>query len=143
MSTVEYTNGQLDERLWERRAVRAQVITAEPELRCQAAPATTSSNAFSPGIGDDLGLPGTALVPRLAALTAVTGLRELYASDEARPRRRPLIPASGRAGPLSPAWRWRRVRGQLRRPLCESTACWSWALFIVERPGTFIRRASS
>jgi hypothetical protein len=36
MSTVEYTNGQLDERCCERRARRAQVITAEPELRDRA-----------------------------------------------------------------------------------------------------------
>jgi hypothetical protein len=35
-------------------------------------------------IGQDLGQPGTALAPRLAALTAVTGLRELYETDEAR-----------------------------------------------------------
>lgn len=35
-------------------------------------------------IGQDLGQPGTALAPRLVALTAVTGLRELYESDEAR-----------------------------------------------------------
>jgi hypothetical protein len=35
-------------------------------------------------IGDDLGLAGTALVPRVAAVAAVTGLREIYESDEAR-----------------------------------------------------------
>ena len=35
-------------------------------------------------IGEDLGLPGTSLVPRVSALTAVMGLRELYESDEAR-----------------------------------------------------------
>ena len=84
MSTVEYTNGQLDERFWERRALRAQVITAEPELRGRArAGYYQFESVLSQAIGDDLGLPGTALVPRLAALTAVTGLRELYESDEA------------------------------------------------------------
>jgi AcrR family transcriptional regulator len=85
MSTVEYTDGQLDERFWERRALRARVITAEPELRGRArAGYYKFEQALSQAIGDDLGLPGTALVPRLAALTAVTGLRELYESDEAR-----------------------------------------------------------
>ena len=85
MSTVEYTNGQLDDRFWERRALRAQVITAEPELRGRArAGYYAFERLLAQAIGDDLGLPGTALVPRLAALTAVTGLRELYESDEAR-----------------------------------------------------------
>ena len=84
MGTVEYTNGQVDERFWERRALRAQVITAEPELRGRArAGYYQFERVLSQAIGDDLGLPGTALVPRLAALTAVTGLRELYESDEA------------------------------------------------------------
>ncbi len=62
----------------------AQVITAEPELRGRArAGYYQFEQVLSQAIGDDLGLPGTALVPRLAALTAVTGLRELYESDEA------------------------------------------------------------
>jgi AcrR family transcriptional regulator len=84
MTSVEYTNGQLDERFWERRALRARVITAEPELRGRArAGYYQFERVLAQAIGDDLGLPGTALVPRLAALTAVTGLRELYESDEA------------------------------------------------------------
>jgi hypothetical protein len=44
-----------------------------------------------------MGLPPTALVPRLAAQAAVTGLREVYESDEARtagpqPRAADLVP---------------------------------------------------
>src|SRR6185437_1028843 len=35
-------------------------------------------------VGADLGQAGTALVPRLAALTAVAGLRDLYETDELR-----------------------------------------------------------
>ena len=39
--------------------------------------------ALADAIRQDLGRPGTALTPRLAALTAVTGLRELYETDGA------------------------------------------------------------
>jgi hypothetical protein len=62
-----------------------QVITAEPELRDRAGAGYYQfERELAQAIGDDLGLPGTALVPRLAALTAVTGLRKLYESDDAR-----------------------------------------------------------
>ena len=40
-------------------------------------------------IGADLGQDGTALVPRLAALAAVAGLRDLYETDELRALRSP------------------------------------------------------
>jgi AcrR family transcriptional regulator len=85
MSTVGYAHAQLDERIWERRALRARVMLGEPELRGRArAGYYQFERVLSGAIGDDLGLSGTALIPRLAALTAVTGLRELYESDEAR-----------------------------------------------------------
>ncbi len=85
MTTVEYVNGQLDEKFWQRRALRARVIRAEPELRGRArAGYYEFERVLAEAIGDDLGLAGTALVPRVAALTAVTGLREIYESDEAR-----------------------------------------------------------
>jgi AcrR family transcriptional regulator len=72
-------------RFWERRALRAHIINAEPELRGRArAGYHAFERAVADAIGADLGMPGTALVPQLAALTAVTGLRELYESDEAR-----------------------------------------------------------
>jgi hypothetical protein len=35
-------------------------------------------------IGEDLGQSANSLIPRLAALSAVAGLRELYESDEAQ-----------------------------------------------------------
>ena len=35
-------------------------------------------------IGQDLGTSGNSLIPRIAALSAVAGLRELYKSDEAQ-----------------------------------------------------------
>jgi AcrR family transcriptional regulator len=85
MSKVESSNGQLDEGFWERRALRARVINAEPELRGRArAGYYEFERVLAQAIGEDLGLPGTGLVPRLAALTAIMGLRELYESDEAR-----------------------------------------------------------
>ena len=85
MTTVEYIDGQLDEKFWQRRALRARVIRAEPELRGRArAGYYEFERVLAGAIGDDLGLAGTALVPRVAALTAVTGLREIYESDEAR-----------------------------------------------------------
>ena len=85
MSTVESSNGQLDEGFWERRALRARVINAEPELRGRArAGYYEFERVLAQAIGEDLGLPATGLVPRLAALTAIMGLRELYESDEAR-----------------------------------------------------------
>jgi AcrR family transcriptional regulator len=70
---------------WERRALRAHIISAEPELRGRArAGYDEFERVLAEAIGNDLGQPGTALAARLAALTAVTGLRELYESDEAR-----------------------------------------------------------
>lgn len=72
------------EPVWKRRALRAHIINAEPELRGRArAGYHEFERVLADAIGQDLAQPGTALAPRLAALTAVTGLRELYESDEA------------------------------------------------------------
>ena len=79
-------SGDADENgaVWERRALRVRVINAEPELRGRArAGYYEFERALADAIGKDLGQPGSALVPRLAALSAATGLRELYESDEA------------------------------------------------------------
>jgi AcrR family transcriptional regulator len=71
-------------RVWDRRALRAHIINAEPELRGRArAGYHEFERVLADAIGKDLDEPGTALTPRLAALTAVTGLRELYETDEA------------------------------------------------------------
>src|SRR5580692_8369985 len=70
--------------VWERRALRAHIINTEPELRGRArAGYYEFERVLADAIGHDLGQPGTALTPRLAALTAVTGLRELYETSEA------------------------------------------------------------
>src|SRR6476646_2207136 len=71
-------------RVWERRALRAHIINAEPELRGRArAGYYEFERVLADAIGKDLSQTGTALTPRLAALTAVTGLRELYETNEA------------------------------------------------------------
>jgi AcrR family transcriptional regulator len=78
---------EADERgaFWRQRALRVRIINAEPELRGRARAAYHEfERVLAEAIGKDLAQPGTALVPRLAALTAVTGLRELYESDEAQ-----------------------------------------------------------
>src|SRR5437763_1632025 len=40
------------------------------------------------GIGEDLGLPADALLPRLTAVTVVTGLREIYVTREGQAQAR-------------------------------------------------------
>jgi AcrR family transcriptional regulator len=85
MKDLGSEDAELNGRFWERRALRAHIIDAEPELRGRArAGYHEFERVVADAIGNDIGEPGTALVPRLAALTAVTGLRELYETDEAR-----------------------------------------------------------
>jgi AcrR family transcriptional regulator len=77
-------------RFWERRALRAHIINAEPQLRGRArAGYHEFERVLADAIGHDIGQPGTALAPRLAALCAVTGLRELYETNEAMALRSP------------------------------------------------------
>jgi AcrR family transcriptional regulator len=84
MTVVETEGAELDERFWHRRALRAHIINAEPELRGRArASYYPFERVLADAIGEDLGQSGNALIPRLAALSAVAGLRELYESDEA------------------------------------------------------------
>jgi AcrR family transcriptional regulator len=84
MAAAETGGPGLDGRFWERRALRARIISAEPELRGQArASYYPFERALAEAIGNDIGQPGNALIPRLAALSAVAGLRELYESEEA------------------------------------------------------------
>ena len=81
---IDLDSGESSGRVWERRALRAHIINAEPELRGRArAGYHEFERVLADAIGNDLSQPGTALTPRLAALTAVTGLRELYETNEA------------------------------------------------------------
>jgi AcrR family transcriptional regulator len=85
MTEVETKGSELDGRFWERRALRAHIINTEPELRGRArASYYPFERGLADAIGEDLGQPGNTLIPRLAALSAVAGLRELYESDEAQ-----------------------------------------------------------
>jgi AcrR family transcriptional regulator len=85
MTRVETSGSERDGRFWERRALRAHIINAEPELRGRArASYYPFERVLAEAIGQDLGQSGNTLIPRLAALSAVAGLRELYESDEAQ-----------------------------------------------------------
>jgi AcrR family transcriptional regulator len=85
MTEVESSASELDGRFWERRALRAHIINTEPELRGRSrASYYPFERALAEAIGKDLGQSGNSLIPRIAALSAVAGLRELYESDEAQ-----------------------------------------------------------
>src|SRR5580692_11853125 len=85
MTEAETNGSDLDGRFWERRALRAHIITTEPELRGRArASYYPFERVLAEAIGKDLGKSGNSLIPRIAALSAVAGLRELYESDEAQ-----------------------------------------------------------
>jgi AcrR family transcriptional regulator len=84
MTATEASQPAPDGHFWERRALRARIITTEPELRGRArASYYPFERVLAAAIGTDLGQPANSLIPRLAALSAVAGLRELYESDEA------------------------------------------------------------
>jgi AcrR family transcriptional regulator len=84
MTHAETNGAELDGRFWERRALRAHIINTEPELRGRArASYYPFERVLAEAIGKDLGQSGNSLIPRVAALSAVAGLRELYESDEA------------------------------------------------------------
>jgi AcrR family transcriptional regulator len=85
MTEVETSASELDGRFWERRALRAHIISNEPGLRGRSrASYYPFERALAGAIGEDLGQTGNSLIPRIAALSAVAGLRELYESDEAQ-----------------------------------------------------------
>jgi AcrR family transcriptional regulator len=85
MAEVETNASELDGRFWERRALRAHIINNEPELRGRSrASYYPFERILAETVGEDIGRSGNSLIPRLAALSAVAGLRELYESDEAQ-----------------------------------------------------------
>src|SRR5580692_10735817 len=85
MTDAETNGSEMDGRFWERRALRAHIINNEPELRGRArAGYFPFERSIADAIGQDLAQSGNSLIPRLAALAAVAGLRELYESDEAQ-----------------------------------------------------------
>jgi AcrR family transcriptional regulator len=85
MNEAEMNGSEQDGSFWERRALRAHIIDNEPELRGRArASYYPFERVLAKAIGEDLSQSGNGLVPRLAALSAVAGLRELYESDDAQ-----------------------------------------------------------
>jgi AcrR family transcriptional regulator len=85
MTEADASASELDGRFWERRAVRAHIINSEPGLRGRSrASYYPFERVLAEAIGEDLGQSGNSLIPRIAALSAVAGLRELYESDEAQ-----------------------------------------------------------
>jgi AcrR family transcriptional regulator len=70
---------------WRGRALRARLIAENDRLRGMArASYAPAERILAAAIADDLHTQPDALAPRLAAASAVTGLRELYDSREAR-----------------------------------------------------------
>ena len=70
---------------WRARALRARLIDGNDRLRGVArASYAPAERILAAAIADDLHAGPDTLAPRLAAVTAVTGLRELYDSREAR-----------------------------------------------------------
>jgi AcrR family transcriptional regulator len=70
---------------WRARALRARLIGENDRLRGLArASYATAERILAAAIAEDLQVEPDALAPRLAATTAVTGLRELYDTREAR-----------------------------------------------------------
>jgi hypothetical protein len=85
MAEAQANASEPDDRIWERRALRAHIINTEPGLRGRArASYYPFERVLAEAIGKDLGQSANSLIPRLAALSAVAGLRELYESDEAQ-----------------------------------------------------------
>ncbi len=72
--------------VWRRRALRSQLIVADDDLRGRARAAYYRyEQVIAAGVAADLGLAADALAPRLAGITVITGLRELYETAEAQP----------------------------------------------------------
>jgi AcrR family transcriptional regulator len=70
---------------WRARALRARLIGENDRLRGLArASYAPAERILAAAIADDLRVEPDTLAPRLAAISAVTGLRELYDSREAR-----------------------------------------------------------
>ncbi|GAB2568068.1 TetR/AcrR family transcriptional regulator [Kribbella endophytica] len=72
--------------VWRRRALRSQLIVADDDLRGRARAAYYRyEQVIAAGVAADLDLSPDALAPRLAGITVITGLRELYETAEAQP----------------------------------------------------------
>lgn len=69
MTEVETNESEVDGRFWERRALRAQIINNEPELRGRSrASYYPFEGSLAEAIGKDLGQSGNSLIPRCRGL---------------------------------------------------------------------------
>jgi AcrR family transcriptional regulator len=94
MADLSSETPEIQKRVWHQRELRAHVINGDDALRARArAGYYEYEQIIATGIGQDLNQPADSLVPRLAAITAVAGLRELYESREIRERTTP--PSTG------------------------------------------------
>ncbi|MET8847479.1 helix-turn-helix domain-containing protein [Amycolatopsis sp. NPDC004625] len=97
MHALDERDSELDPaRVWQRRALRAGLLMADDDLRGRARAGYRDLEVLvATGIGEDIGLAADALLPRLTAVTVVTGLREIYVTREGRAR-----PATSDLAPL-------------------------------------------
>ena len=74
--------------IWRWRAIRLRLVVDDEDLNGRArAGYRDLEKLVAAGVAEDLGLAADALVPRLTAITAVAGLREIYATSDARSAR--------------------------------------------------------
>jgi AcrR family transcriptional regulator len=74
--------------IWRWRAIRLRLVVEDDDLSGRARTGYRDlEKLVAAGVAQDLGLAADALVPRLTAITAVAGLREIYATSEARAAR--------------------------------------------------------
>jgi hypothetical protein len=71
--------------IWRRRAIRLRLVADDDDLSGRArAGYRDLEKLVAAGVGEDLDQAADALIPRLAAITTVAGLREIYATSEAK-----------------------------------------------------------
>jgi AcrR family transcriptional regulator len=85
INDITFSRADRASHYWHSRALRARLIGENDRLRGVArASYAPAERILAAAIANDLQVGPDALAPRLAAVSAVTGLRELYDSREAR-----------------------------------------------------------
>ena len=85
INDITFSRADRASHYWHSRALRARLIGENDRLRGVArASYAPAERILAAAIANDLQVEPDALAPRLAAVSAVTGLRELYDSREAR-----------------------------------------------------------